>query len=109
MYEPKDAVRDALGAQVKGSTSGSWLTADPRPNLGMVSDVIALGQDDPVAFYDFLLDLAERAGKDARQESHWFASGVLHGVETLATRTDSHAMHVYADSLRNQLYPKDES
>jgi len=108
-YEPKHAVRNALCHQVNGNGSGSWLTQDPRPSLELVPEVVELGQSDPERFYDFLLSIAERAREQSERDRQHFVFQVLHEVENLASRTDSHAMHTYAAWLRKSLSQKGEA
>lgn len=109
-YEPKHAVQDALGQAVKGSTSGSWLTADPRPNLPYVKHIIQDALDDGEEwFYDFLLDVAKRAARNAEHERQMHESMILRRIEELAHDTDSFRMHVFVEQLRAKMYPKKEA
>lgn len=103
--EPKDAVRAALAHAVTGSTSGSWLSADPRPGMRYLKQAVA--SRTPEQVYDIMLDAVERGQADAKSAAHDAQASILYDLERIASQTDSHALHVYAEELRAKLYPKE--
>ncbi|AXC36336.1 hypothetical protein SEA_FORK_110 [Microbacterium phage Fork] len=103
--EPKDAVRAALAHAATGNTSGSWLSDNPRPGLEHLYELYqsAAGAE----LYDIMLDAVRRGQKDAKSAAHGARARILYDLELLADRIDSHALHVYAASLRAELYPEE--
>lgn len=104
MIEPNEAVRQALSQAARGTTSGTWMSADPRPGLRMVEPIREVTSDERL--YDIMVDVAERAQKDAHRAEHEARARILYDLERIAAETDSHALHVYAGRLRADLYPK---
>lgn len=103
MNEPKDAVRDVLQKLGTGSTSGMWLTRDPRPSIEYIGRLAELIREDREAGYDQLISIAEKAQAGARVEYRRLQHRVYQELVQLAEDTDSYRMHLFAESIKRQL------
>lgn len=106
MREPKEAVRQALTKAARGTTSGSWMSHDPRP--GLVSLHVIHQSATGAELYDIMLDAVERGQEDAHNAAHTARASILYDLERIASETDSHMLHTYAERLRADLYPKEK-
>lgn len=106
MREPKEAVRRALTKAARGTTSGSWMSHDPRP--GLESLHVLYQSATGAELYDIMLDAVERGQEDAKHAAHDARASILYDLERMALDTDSLALHTYAARLRADLYPKEE-
>lgn len=104
--EPKEAVRQAISQAARGTTSGSWMSDDPRPGASILSAFMQTASGNDV--YDIMLDAVQRGQEDAKHAAHDARASILYDLEHIAEASDSFRLATYTHKLRSELYPNKE-